>query len=197
MALLLTLLLVGCDRQSAVWHGHDLTGVMPDLAFSLVDDNGHAVTASDYAGKTVLLYFGFTHCEDVCPTTLATLSRAVNALGADSRRVRILFVSVDPHRDTPAILQRYAEHFSPQVVALTGTRSQLDHLTRRYRVAYSYGNADARGDYEVYHSSAIFVFDARGKVRLLLQEQLGAAAITEDLQRLLSDSERSYHHATK
>ncbi len=185
--LLLSLLLNGCGRDSAHWHGRNIQGVMPDLTFTLAADKRHMATAGDYSGKAVLLYFGFTHCEDVCPTTLMTLSHAVSALGPDANKVRIVFVSVDPQRDTPAVLQRYATHFSPQVDALSGTDEQLEVLTRRYRVAYSYGDPDTEGNYEVYHSSAIFVFDAHGKVRLLFeQQQLNVPAVTDDLQRLMN-----------
>jgi len=187
IALLLPLLLVpACGRNESPWQGRNIQGVMPDLAFSLTDDSGHTVTGANFAGKIVLLYFGFTHCEDVCPTTLSTLTKAVRTAGYDADQVRIVFVSVDPRRDTPEVLRSYSAHFSPYVTGLSGTEAQLGDVARRYRVAYNYGEPDADGDYEVYHSSAIFVFDARGKVRLLLQQQqLDAAAVANDLRRLM------------
>ncbi len=180
-----TLSLSGCSGDAVPWHARDIDGLMPQLAFTLTDARGMPARAADYRGKVVLLYFGFTHCTDVCPTTLATLSRAVRGLGRDAAGIRILFVSVDPQRDTPAVLQRYAAHFSPWVVGLSGKPKQLDALAQRYRVSYSYGKRDAGGDYEVYHSSAVFVFDRNGRVRLLVDPQQGAAAIAEDLRRLL------------
>ena len=187
--LLLPLLLPGCNRDVTPWHGRDIQGVMPDLAFTLTNDSGHPVTAADYTGKLVLLYFGYTHCEDVCPTTLNTLSTAVRNLGREADRVKILFVSVDPRRDTPEVMRHHAMHFSQQVVGLSGSDTQLYDLARRYRVAYNYGEPDTGGNYEVYHSSAIFVFDAHGRVRLLLvQNQLDTAAVTGDLRRLLDSS---------
>ena len=181
----LGLLLAGCGSDTQ-WHGRNLHSLLPDLAFTLHDGRGHTVTASDYSGKVVLLYFGFAQCDDVCPTTLTTLARAVTSLGDEAERVRILFVSVDPRRDTPEVLRHHARHFSPQLIALSGSDLQLHELTRRYRVAYGYGATDANGAYEVYHSSAIFVFDGRGQARLLLKEELGATAIAADLRRLLT-----------
>ena len=188
LIVLVMLLLAGCGSDSSPWHGHNLYHFMPDLAFSLVDHTGHEVTAADYSGKVVLLYFGFAHCNDVCPTTLTTLSRAVRKLNNQADQVRILFVSVDPQRDTPEVLHHHATHFSSQVVGLTGNADHIAELAKRYRVSYSYGEPDAQGDYEVYHSSSIFVFDRDGKVRLLQEEKLGADAIADDLRRLLNTS---------
>lgn len=169
----------------------DLTyigGVMPPLQFTLVGDDGKAMTAADFAGKVVLLYFGYTHCPDVCPTTLADLAQALRLLGAEANRVSVLFVSVDPKRDTPAVLKSYAAGFAPQVVGLSGSQEQLEALTKRYRVAYSLGNADAYGNYVVYHSSSVFVFDPRGRVRLLAGDSDLPCAIAHDLEQLLNVS---------
>lgn len=184
--LFVLLSLTACGRSDVSWHGRSISGVLPDLAFTLTEGGANVVTADEFAGKVVMLYFGFTYCEDVCPATLTTLTSAVSKLEGDADQVRILFVSVDPQRDTPAVLQHYASHFAPQVVALSGNESQLKQLAKRYRVAYSYSEPDANGDYEVYHSSAIYVFDAHGKVRLLLDEKLGATAIADDLRHLMA-----------
>lgn len=184
--LLIPMFMVACGREGTAWHGRNIKGVLPNLEFTLTGDGAKAITSADFSGNVVMLYFGFTHCEDVCPVTLTTLTSAVRKLDKDADRVRILFVSVDPARDTPAVLQRYAAHFSPQVVALSGNDVQLKALTKRYRVAYSYSDPDADGNYEVYHSSAIFVFDGQGKVRLLQEEKLGAEAIAEDLRQLIA-----------
>lgn len=190
LSLLLCLFLSGCGKTPTTWHGKDITGLMPDLLFKLEDAQGQPVTALDYQGKLVLLYFGFTHCEDLCPTTLTTLTAALHRMGNDATRVRILFVSVDPQRDSPALLRQFATHFAPQVIAASGSDAQLQQLAKRYRVTYSYGDKDREGNYEVYHSSAIFVFDGRGKVRLLLDQQLGAVNIAEDLEQLLNHQGR-------
>ncbi len=172
---------------SAPLRGHDIAGLMPDLKFTLTDDAGRTVTAADYSGKVKLLYFGFTHCANICPETIAILAQALQRLGDRAEGVRVLFVSVDPSRDHPAVLKNFAAHFSPQVVGLTGTESQLQALSRRYRVAYSYGAPNAQGGYEVLHSSAIFAFDRRGSVRSLFDREEGADDIAADLDRLLSE----------
>ena len=181
-------LLSACGKSKIPWHGDDITGVMPDLAFQLTDEDGQAVTQQQYRGKVVLLYFGYTHCPDVCPTTLATLALALRKLNPGQvDRVRVLFVSVDPKRDSPAVLKEYTKAFAPQVVGLTGNQDQLEALAKRYRVSYSYGKPDEDGNYDVYHSNAIFVFDGDGDVRLLARESDGGAGIAQDLIRLLTE----------
>lgn len=185
LCLALAALLAGCSSGGENWHSTSIDGVMPDLRFTLTNEDGHSVHASDYKGKVSLLYFGFTHCTDVCPTTLSTLAQAIARLGARADQVRVLFVSVDPKRDTPAVLKAYAREFGPQIVGLTGTQDQLGTLSKRYRVAYSYGKPDGQGNYEVYHSSAIFVFDRDGRTRLLMTPKEGVKAVAQDLGRLL------------
>ena len=179
------LLAVGGCGGKQHWQTKDITGYMPDLSFTLTSDHGKTVHGSDYAGHVVMLYFGYTHCPDVCPTTLATIARALKKLGARAKDVRVLFVSVDPNRDTPAALRDYTAAFSPQMIGLTGTQDQLRALSKRYRVTYGYGKTYPKGNYTVSHSSAIFVFDRKGRVRLLMQEQNGAKAMAADLSRLL------------
>ena len=170
------------------WRAHDIDGLMPDLKFTLADADGRTVTAADYAGKVKLLYFGYAHCADICPETLAVLARALQQLGDKAEGARALFVSVDPRRDTPAALKDFAARFSlPELVGLTGTEGQLQALSKRYRVAYRFGDPDVDGNYEVYHSSAIFAFDRRGRVRLLFDRAEGADAIAADVARLLSE----------
>lgn len=179
-------LLAGCGGKSAPpWGLTDISGHMPALQFDLTDDTGKAVTGRDYLGKVTLLYFGYTRCPDVCPTTLATLARAFQELGPQADGVRMLFVSVDPKRDTPAVLRQYVSAFGPEFVGLTGSGAQLDALTKRYRVAYRLGKPGPDGDYVVYHSSAIFVFDKQGRVRLLANYTDEPAVIAADLRRLL------------
>jgi protein SCO1/2 len=169
------------------WPARDIAGLMPDLAFTLTDGAGRTETAADYAGQVKLLYFGYTHCADICPETVAVLASALQQLGSKADGARVLFVSVDPKRDDAATLKRFAAHFSPNVIGLTGTEDELQALGRRYRVAYSYGKPDAQGDYEVYHSSVVFAFDRQGRVRLLFDRDEGASAIAADLGRLLSE----------
>ncbi len=158
---------------------------MPALKFTLTNQDNQLVSADDYRGKVILLYFGYTQCPDVCPTTLAMLREALRALGAGAANARVLFVSVDPQRDTAAVLKRYMGNFGSQFVGLRGDDAALNALTRRYRVAYHREKPDARGYYAVDHSSAIFVFDQKGQVRLLAEESAGSKTIASDLRRLL------------
>lgn len=182
-ALLGAILLAACSRSTG-WHVKDISGLMPDLAFTLTDDRGETVHAADYRGHIVLLYFGYTHCPDVCPATLTRLSAALKQAGAAGAQMRVLFVTVDPARDTPEIMHDYARFFGPQFAGLRGNDAQLAALTKRYRVTYGRGKPDAHGDYEVSHSSAVFVFDREGQVRLMIRDRDGVDAIASDLKRL-------------
>jgi protein SCO1 len=186
--LLLMGLLAGCGHSAPPWGLRDITGLMPPLDFSLTEaSDGATVHGKDFQGQVVLLYFGYTHCPDVCPTTLSRLGRAVAALGPQAEQVRILFVSVDPARDTLAQLKTYATTFGPQVVGLRGSQDEIKALTKRYRVSYGYGKPDTHGDYEVSHSSAVYVFDREGEVRLLADSTAESGVITGDLKRLLAE----------
>lgn len=174
----------GCG--DAGWHGKSISGLMPALEFRLTDEDGRDVTERIFEGRPVAMYFGFTNCPDVCPTTLARLSAAVRRLPAPmGDELRLAFVSVDPGRDDPAQLARYTGAFSDNMLGLTGTHNQLKALTRRYRITYGYEEPDADGDYEVSHSSAVFVFDAELEPRLMLLDSLSVAQMAEDLERLL------------
>lgn len=175
--------LAGCNGpKSAAYHADDITGVMPALDFTLTDAAGATVTAAAVRGKIVMLYFGYTHCPDVCPATLARLGQALRRLGPAADGVRVLFVSVDPARDSGKALAAYAAYFGPQVMGLTGTDDELTALTKRYRVAYRRDAPDARGDYAVYHSSAVFIFDRGGRARLLATPTETADQLAEDLR---------------
>jgi protein SCO1/2 len=184
----MVILLVACGQNDRPWGLKDISGLMPPLDFTLTSaSDGATVHGNDFRGKLVLLYFGYTHCPDVCPTTLSQLSHAVTALGTNAGQVRILFVSVDPARDTLAQLKTYAAAFGPEVVGLRGSEAELKALTKRYRVSYGYGKPDAAGDYEVSHSSAVYVFDREGEIRLLVGSTDDAPLITRDLHRLLEE----------
>jgi protein SCO1 len=164
----------------------NVTGLLPALEFNLANQDGRPVAADDFRGKLVLLYFGYTNCPDVCPLTLGVLERAIESLGSDAAQVRVLFVTVDPARDTAAVLKRYLSAFGPEMVGLRGDDAALDVLTRRYRVAYHREPPDVHGYYAVDHSSAVFIFDREGKARLLAEESSGPKVIAADLRRLLA-----------
>lgn len=182
--LALALMLAGCFDHN--WQTNDITDVMPALEFDLVDEDGEDVQADAFIGKPTLLFFGFTHCPDVCPTTLAKLSAAIKQLD-ESRQddVQVLFVSVDPARDTPDVLKQYTEAFGPQFIGLTGERSKIDALTNRYRVTYEYGEKDARGNYNVTHSSSVFAFDRQGEARFMFSDINSLESLVGDLSYLV------------
>lgn len=181
------MLLVGCSEPS--WQTKDISGLMPPLEFELTNENGRTVSAEDYRGQVTLLFFGFTHCPDICPTTLAHLATISDELGEEARgNLQVLFVSVDPARDDPETLSEYTDAFGAEFIGLTGDKAALEALTRRYRVTYGYGEKDEAGNYDVSHSSAVFAFDRDGEVQLLIRESDPREAVVGDLRQLLASS---------
>lgn len=178
MGFVLALMLAACGRQP--FHMTDISGSGPKLEFRLTRTDGNAVTGASYRGQVVALYFGYTHCPDVCPATLANLSEMLAKVG--SKEVRVLFVSVDPDRDTPQVLGEYAAAFSPWVHGLRGTPNQLADMARRYRVAYSVKKGPP---YEVMHSNAVFFFDRDGRARLVTTDTGDTTAMAQDVKQLL------------
>jgi protein SCO1/2 len=187
-------LLGGCG-DGARWHAMDVSGSSPPLEFAMTrSSDGKPVTEADYRGDIVLLYFGYTFCPDICPTTLANLDDILGRLGSAAEHIRVLFVTVDPDRDTPPVLAAYVKNFGPQMVGLRGTPDQLAALARRYRIVYSVRPATADHPYEVTHSSAIYVFDRTGAARLLVPSLASStpdiAGTTADLRRLVDHPSR-------
>lgn len=183
------LMLTGCTGNDESWHGKDISGLMPELEFQLEGTDGNTVTPADSRGTIRLLYFGFTSCPDVCPTTLTDLRRSVGQLPEEYRDdVTTLFVSVDPRRDTPERLASYVDFFGDRVVGMTAEEPALRELTKRYRTTFGYDKPDASGNYNVSHSSAVYVFDRSGNARLLLRPGLSPEQISEDLAQLAQGS---------
>lgn len=181
-------LLSACASHPA-WQLDDVQGHLPDLKFSLTNDLGQPVTAQTYRGKVVLMYFGYTHCPDVCPLTLVHLHTVLNKLGKSADDVRVLFVTVDPARDTVPVLHQYVTAFDPHIVGLTGSQDALAQLAKRYRAFYQREQPKAAaGDYEVTHSSAIYFFDRDGRAQVLATPGATNDAILHDLKLLLGQS---------
>jgi protein SCO1/2 len=186
-ALVLMLALAACGRGEVRSGTSNIRGVMPDLSFKMTRANDAApVSADSYRGKAVLLYFGYTHCPDECPTTLANLAKALHDLGPHAKDVRVLFVSVDPARDTLPILNAYANTFAPQIDGLRGTDDQIAALARRYRVLYRVQPASEGKDAEVMHSDSTFFFDSAGHARLVTTSTDDTRAIAADIEQLLA-----------
>lgn len=182
------LLLAACSsgQSDLVWKlNTSVRGHLPDLQFTLTDDNGQVVTAKHYRGKVAILYFGYTHCPDVCPLTLTHLHMVMEKLGPLAKHARILFVSVDPARDTPDVLHQYVNAFDKRAVGLTGTEQQIRDMAKRYRVAFTRGPSNDSGGYEVNHSSAIYIFDGKGHMRLLATPTDTPAAMAHDIRQLI------------
>ena len=176
-----SILLAACAAQPA-WQLNDVQGHLPDLKFKMTNDLGQPVTAANYRGKIVLLYFGYTHCPDVCPLTLVHLHTVLQKLGKAADGVRVLFVTVDPARDTVPVLHQYVTAFDPRIVGLTGNPNDIAQLAKRYRAYYKPEAPKINaGDYEVTHSSAIYIFDRDGHARLLATPGDSNDAILHDL----------------
>ncbi|TBW53322.1 SCO family protein [Marinobacter halodurans] len=186
LPLLITIFLAGCSGEN--WRTTDISTIMPPLDFKLVNEDGRTVTEEDYEkdGKATLLFFGYTHCPDVCPTTLARLAKVTNALDKDLRdKLQVLFVSVDPARDTPEAMATYTSAFGPEFIGMTGDKAELDEITNRYRIAYSYDEPDKDGNYTVTHSSAVLAFDSQGKPAFMVLQSDPDVALKGDLTRLI------------
>lgn len=167
-ALCCVALLTACGSQ-AKWHADNVKGAFKPLAFTMTRAaDAKQVTATDFKGKVVLLYFGYTLCPDVCPETLSNLARVLKGLGSKADKVRVLFVTVDPNRDTLPVIAQYVKAFAPEITGLRGTPDQLASLARRYRASYSVKPAPDAKDYVVTHSSAVYVFDQTGAARLII-----------------------------
>lgn len=184
------LLLLAACASHPQWQLDDVQGHLPDLKFQMTNDLGQPVAAASYRGKVVLLYFGYTHCPDVCPLTLVHLHTVLQKLGKDADDVRILFVTVDPTRDTVPALHQYVTAFDPRVVGLTGTQDAIAQLAKRYRAFYKPepAKASSSDDYEVTHSSAIYVFDREGHARLLATPGDSNDEILHDLKILVEQN---------
>ncbi|CAE6727657.1 hypothetical protein R75461_01819 [Paraburkholderia nemoris] len=180
--------LTGCTHPTEPFQLTNVTGHLPDLDFTLTGDDGRSVTGDSFKGRTSLVYFGYTHCPDVCPETMGRLMQVLGKLGPDAQKVRILFITVDPARDTPKALHDYVGAFDSQhAEGLTGTDWQIESLAKRYRVAYQMEKRDPNGNYEVTHSSAVYVFDPQGHARLLATDHDTPDAIAQDLRRIVDD----------
>ena len=156
-------------------------------SFDLVQGDGKPVTDRSFRGKYLLIYFGYTSCRDVCPTTLATLAAALDELGEKADRVQPLFITVDPERDTPQVVRRYARSFTPLLIGLTGSPSELRRVADEYRVSGVIHHADAdRADYAVDHSSVIYLIGPDGRYIAPIRADETSAAMARTVARYLS-----------
>ncbi len=188
----LALTLVACDERAgppspptSPFTSTDITGVGWGRDFYLTDQNGKPRSITDFKGQVVMLFFGYTHCPDLCPTTLTKMAQVRAKLGKDGRRVQGLFVTLDPKRDTPQLLAQYVPAFDPSFLGLYGDEQATAALAKEFKIFYSVQKADAQGNYTVDHSDVIYVFDTRGRLRLMMRPGTATDAMAADVALLL------------
>jgi protein SCO1/2 len=192
--------LAACDRSppapaaaglppppKASFKGIDITGAEYAKALKLPDFDGKVRTLAEWKGKVIVVFFGYTHCPDVCPTTMVELAAVKKQLGADGDRVQGVFVTVDPERDTPELLKAYVQNFDPSFVALRGTPEQTQAAARDFKVFYGKVPGTTEGSYTVDHTAGSYVFDTHGRVRLVSRYGVGADPLVHDLKVLLAE----------
>ena len=188
VAVLLTAPLMGCEPRATppTFNATDITGASFARDFRLTDHNGQTRTLADFRGKIVALFFGYTHCPDVCPTTMADLATVIKLLGPDGNKVQVLFVTVDPERDTAALLKQYVPAFNPTFLGLRPTIEQLKMLATEYKVVYQKNPGREQGNYLMDHSAGTYVYDTQGRLRLLMPYGTSASLIAGDFKALLA-----------
>lgn len=188
------LLLCGCDKMPAMpgttpanapFNAVDITGADYARGFALTDHTGKPRTLADYKGKVVFLFFGFTQCPDVCPTTMTKLAQVKQALGAKADQMQVLFVTIDPERDTQELLAQYVPAFDPSFVGLYGDAVATARMAREFKVFYAKSAGATKDSYSMDHTAASFVFDPEGKIRLYVRDTATPEQITQDIRRLL------------
>lgn len=176
------LLLAACDGGPR-FRSTDITGAEYGRTLELTDTSGKPRSLEDFRGKAVVLFFGFTHCPDVCPTTMADVAGALKSLGPDADRVQVLFVTVDPERDTPQDLAKYVAAFDPHILALRGDLEATRRVAKEFKIYFEKRPEGAT--YTVDHSAQTYVIDPQGRLRLLLRHERIAQDLAPDLQTLL------------
>jgi protein SCO1 len=177
--------LAACSEKKPSFNAVDITGADYARGFSLTDADGKLRTLADFKGKVVVLFFGYAQCPDVCPTTMSEMAQVKQQLGADGDKLQVLFVTVDPERDTPAVMKAYMGAFDPAFVALIPTPEQLPALAKDFKAYYKKVEGKTPTSYSMDHSAASFVYDPEGRLRLYARYGAGVPAMVSDLKALL------------
>lgn len=177
-------LLAACAPKPS-FQNVDITGADYARSFDLTDFNGQRRTLADFKGDVVAVFFGYTQCPDVCPTSLAELAQVKQALGADGKRLQVVFISLDPERDTPAVLKAYLANFDATAVGLYGTPQQTAQVAKEFKVFYQKVPGSTPGSYTVDHTAGSYVFDPQGRVRLFARYGADPKALLGDVKQLL------------
>jgi protein SCO1 len=182
------LMLGGCDMGSGKpkFNNVDITGADFGRNFELTGADGKPHKLADFKGKLVVVFFGFTQCPDVCPTTLAQMAQAVKKLGPDGDRVQVVFITVDPERDSPAVLAQYVPAFDPRFIGLYGNAEQTAKTAREFKVFFEKVSGKSAGSYSIDHTAASYVFDTSGRLRLFVKHDQPLEWIVADLKTLLA-----------
>lgn len=177
--------LAACSEKRPSFNAVDITGADYARDFSLTDADGKPRTLADFKGKVVVLFFGYAQCPDVCPTTMSEMAQVKQQLGADGDKLQVLFVTVDPERDTPAVMKAYMSAFDPAFVALIPTPEQLPALAKDFKAYYKKVEGKTPTSYSMDHSAASFVYDTEGRLRLYARYGAGVPAMVSDVKALL------------
>jgi protein SCO1/2 len=176
--------LAGCGGKPVQFQNVDVTGADYGRDFDLIDHQGKPRKLADFRGKTVIVFFGFTQCPDVCPTTLMELAEVMKALGPAADQVQVLFITVDPERDTPALLAEYVPRFDPRFIGLTGDPQAITATAKEFKVFYQKVPGSKPGSYSMDHTAGSYVIDRAGRLRLFVRHGQGIQALVHDLKLL-------------
>ncbi|MDO9468618.1 MAG: SCO family protein [Thiobacillus sp.] len=190
LGVLAVLALAACQPapQAPVFQATDITGASFARDFKLTDHHGQVRELADFRGKVVAVFFGYVHCPDVCPTTLSDFARALEQLDAGAEQVQVIFVTVDPARDTPDVLKTFVPAFNPGFLGMYAEEAALRELAKEFKVVYQKTSVKGADDYLIDHSAGTYVFDQQGNLRLLMSYGSSPDAIAHDLKVLLAAS---------
>jgi protein SCO1/2 len=187
--LALAVLLAGCDKlfnKPPSFESTDVTGLDYGKSFALTDHNGKPRTLADFRGKVVAVFFGYTQCPDVCPTTMAEMAAVMKELGPTADQVQVLFVTLDPERDTQQLLAQYVPAFDQRFLGLYGNAQQTAQVAKEFKIFYAKVPGSSPGSYTLDHTAGTYVFDRQGKLRLFMRNGQTPQAIVHDIRQLLS-----------
>ena len=176
-----------CSPQAPKFRSTDVTGADFGKELALTGHDGKPRALADFRGKVVVLFFGFTHCPDICPTTLADMAAVMKKLGPDAARTQVLFVTVDPERDTPDVLAKYVPAFDPRFLGLSGDAGATQRAAKEFKIFYEKRAGSTPSSYTVDHSGQSYVIDPQGQLRLFVRHDRIAQDLAEDLRALLAE----------
>jgi protein SCO1/2 len=182
-------LLAACKPEAVSFDGVDITGAQYGQDFPLLDAQGQPRSVKEFAGKVVVVFFGYTQCPDVCPTTLQELVEAKALLGEQGHLLQGVFVSLDPERDTPEVLRAYAAAFDPEMVALTGNLAQITSVAKDFKVFFKKVDGRQPGSYTLDHSAGLYMYDPQGNLRVYQRYGQGPQALAKDAKALLDSAQ--------